>query len=781
MVETETTLQIDLPLLLPEIQDEGDACVARLEERVLNARGVARAHAARRQGQVYLCIHYLPNQITLRQVRRLAEQSGAAISERFRHESLRLVGMDCAACAASLEHILARLGGILSASVSYAAERIQLEYDTDQVSHAQILKRIRWMGYQVEEQPVRSWLREHAELVRSLLAGALLALGLGAQQLPLAAAVPSALFAAAMLTAGFEAARHGLAAAWHRRFDVDLLMALAAAGAAGLGRWAEGAFLLFLFSLGHALERMAMQRARGAIQALGELSPTTARVRREGQERGLPVEELLRGDTVLVRPGERIPADGVLQAGHSAVDQSTITGESLPVELGPGDAVFAGSLNGNGALELEVTRLARDTTLARVLTLVREAQAQKSPSQQASERITSRLVPLVLAGSAAAMALPPLLGWLTWQQSLLRGLTILVASSPCALAIAAPSAVLSAVAQAARYGVLVKGGVHLENLGRVQAMAFDKTGTLTSGRPEITALIPTGGISEEELLRTAASVEQRSTHPLAQAILDLATRRGFDLDAAVEATALAGRGLHGLIEGQAVELGSLRLFAEAQADLPPDLAHQAESLERDGMTVILIRRDGRFLGLLAAADRPRPAVKETLEALRGMGIGTLAMLTGDNRRAAQAIGGQIGIDDVRAELMPEEKVEALRQLSRDHGAVAMVGDGINDAPALAQATVGIAMGASGSHVALETADVALLADGLDQLPFAVSLSRAARRIIRQNLALSVAVIGLLLPAAFFGLAGIGPAILLHEGSTLLVVVNALRLLGHPAR
>jgi Cd2+/Zn2+-exporting ATPase len=413
--------------------------------------------------------------------------------------------LDCAACSASLEHILARLEGMLSVSVSYAAERIQLEYDTDRLTHAQILKRISWMGYQVEQRPVRSWLQEHAELVRSLLAGLLLALGLVTEQLPLPAAAAQALYAAAMLAGGFDAARHGLAAAWHRRFDVDLLMALAAAGAAVVGRWAEGAFLLFLFSLGHSLERHAMQRARSAIQTLGELSPRTARVRREGQERELPVEQLLRGDTVIVRPGDRIPADGVLLAGRSAVDQSPVTGESLPVELGPGDSVFAGTLNGAGALEVEVTRLDRDTTLARILTLVREAQAHKSPSQQTAERFTRRFVPLVLAVTAAAILVPPLLGWLSWQQSLLRGMTILVASSPCALAIATPSAVLSAVAQAARNGVLIKGGAHLENLGRIRAMAFDKTGTLTSGLPEITDLVPLDGSSAEELLRVAAA------------------------------------------------------------------------------------------------------------------------------------------------------------------------------------------------------------------------------------------------------------------------------------
>jgi Cd2+/Zn2+-exporting ATPase len=778
MAEPETTLQIELPVLLPQVADERDQCVARLEERVRSSRGIQRAHVARRDGQAFLCIHYVPNQVSLRQVQRLAEQSGAAIADRFRHETLRILGLDCAACSASLEHILARLEGMLSVSVSYAAERIQLEYDTDRLTHAQILKRISWMGYQVEQRPVRSWLQEHAELVRSLLAGLLLALGLVTEQLPLPAAAAQALYAAAMLAGGFDAARHGLAAAWHRRFDVDLLMALAAAGAAAVGRWAEGAFLLFLFSLGHSLERHAMQRARSAIQTLGELSPRTARVRREGQERELPVEQLLRGDTVIVRPGDRIPADGVLLAGRSAVDQSPVTGESLPVELGPGDSVFAGTLNGAGALEVEVTRLDRDTTLARILTLVREAQAHKSPSQQTAERFTRRFVPLVLAVTAAAILVPPLLGWLSWQQSLLRGMTILVASSPCALAIATPSAVLSAVAQAARNGVLIKGGAHLENLGRIRAMAFDKTGTLTSGLPEITDLVPLDGSSAEELLRVAASAERRSAHPLALAVLDLAAQRGIEPSSADQVTAVAGSGLRASVNGQSVEIGNPSLFATGLGQIPPELVRESERLEQEGKSVILVRRSGAFLGLLGAADQPRPSAAAALAALKAQGVDALVMLTGDNDRVAAAIAGQVGLSEFRASLLPEEKVAALDQLAARYGGVAMVGDGINDAPALAHSTVGIAMGAGGSQLALETADVALMADDLSKLPFALSLSREARRIIRQNLVISAGVIALLVPAALFGLAGIGPAILLHEGSTLLVVANALRLLSH---
>lgn len=778
MVENHTRLRIELPLLLPQVQDEQDQCVARLEERLLSARGVERAHITRSDGQAFFCIHYAPQQITLRQVQQLADQSGAAVASRFRHESLRILGMDCADCAASLEHILARLSGVLAVSVSYAAERMQIEYDASLVNRAQILQRIDGMGYQVHEQPARGWLGEHAELARSLLAGLLLALGLASQVLLWPSGLSIGLFAGSMLAGGYDAARHGLAAVRHLRFDVDLLMVLAASGSAGLGRWAEGAFLLFLFSLGHALERHAMQRARGAIQSLGEISPQTARVRREGAERQLPVEQLLRGDRVIVRPGERLAADGVVVDGRSAVDQSPLTGESLPVEVAAGDAVLAGSLNGEGALEIEVTQLSKDSTLARVLVLVREAQTQKSPTQQLTERFTRRFVPLVLAGTGAVILLPPLLGWLPWQESLLRGLTVLVASSPCALAIATPSVVLSAVAQAARHGVLVKGGAHLESLGTVGAIAFDKTGTLTIGRPQITDVVPSGGASSDELLQVAVAVERRASHPLASAVLEEAERRGLPRIAADEVTAIAGQGLRAEFEGGEVQVGGRRLFAEADVPLPAEMAEQAVRLEAEGKSVILVRRRGEFLGILAAADQPRPGVEGVLRKLKALGLRASVMLTGDNPHVAGALARRLGIDDFRAELLPQDKLEAVRHLDRQYGGVAMVGDGVNDAPALAHSTVGIAMGAGGSHLALETADVALMADDLGMLPFAVSLGRRARRTIRQNLILSAGVIAGLIPAAVLGLAGIGPAILLHEGSTLLVVSNALRLLSH---
>ncbi len=781
---SQSTIHLEIPILLPGVKDERDQCVARLQEQLRQRRGIERVHIERENGEGHLCVHYDPNIISLGRVQRWAERAGARITHRYRHEMFRITGIDCPSCALSIEHILARRKGVLNISVNYAAEKLWVEYDSERVSRRTIIRAIQRLGYAVEEEEKkpRGWVRENWKLVLSLISGLFLAVGfLGETFLGLPHLAAIALYILAYLSGGYDPTRHGLRAALSLRFDIDFLMVVAAIGAALLGEWAEGALLLFLFSLGHALEHYAMDRARQAIRALGEIRPKTARVRRDGGEYELPVEELVRGDIVIARPGERIPIDGQILKGRSAVDQSPITGESVPVEKGAGDQVFAATVNGDGALEIEVTKLAQDTTLARVIQMVEEAQAQKSPTQQFTDRFERFFVPLVLVGVLLVVGAPPLLGWLPWQESILRGLTILVAASPCALAIATPSAVLSGIAQAARNGVLVKGGVHLENLGALNAIALDKTGTLTYGRPEVSAVVPypRGRTSEEELLRVAAAVESRSNHPLAQAVLRRAQERGLaDLPPAANLQAVTGRGVRASLGNRTVHIGNLRLFAEEGLEVPRTLAEQVRQLEAEGQTTMLVQDGRRFLGIIGLADRPRDKAPAALERLRAMGIRTLVMLTGDNERVATAIAQAVGLTDWRADLLPEGKVAAIRELLQEHGQVAMVGDGVNDAPALAAATVGIAMGGAGTDVALETADVALMADDLSRLPFAVGLSRQARRIIRQNLVISLGVIGLLIPAALFGLAGIGPAILFHEGSTLFVVANALRLLGY---
>jgi len=765
---------LDLPLLLPGIPDERDACVGRLTE-LLHAEGLEKAHLVREDGAARLCLHYDPQRFRVSRVRELAQAAGAKIVHRFHHEILRIDGMDCVTCATVIEHALQRTDGVLEASVSYAAERLRLEFDSETITREAIVRRIAALGYGVlEEGHAAGWFAEHRELIFSGVSGLLLLVGWLAALAGAPGALSLGLLLGAYAAGGFYTLRDAWQSLKRRRFDIDTLMIVAAAGAAALGAWAEGALLLFLFSLGHALEHLAMDRARRAIEALAELAPKTALVQRDGAEIEVRVADLLRGDHVIVKPGGRIPADGRVVSGESAVDQAPLTGESVPVDKQPDDPVLAGTVNGEGALTIEVTKLARESTLARMVAMVAEAQMQKSPTQRFTDRFERVFVPVVLAGAALLIVLPPLFG-LPFADSFYRAMAVLVAASPCALAIATPSAVLAGIARAARGGVLVKGGAHLENLGTLSAIAFDKTGTLTVGKPRVIDVVAVRG-SADELLQLAAAVESRSAHPLAQAVVTEAQRRGLTWSEAESVEAVTGQGLRAEVDGRRVAIGNARLF---QGETVPEAIRQhAANLQAAGRTTMLVQADGHFLGVLALADTPRAGVREVLASLHQLGIKKTIMLTGDNEQVGRAIASEIGLDEVHAGLLPQDKVAAMEALARRHGRAAMVGDGVNDAPAMARATVGIAMGGAGTDVALETADVALMADDLAKLPFAVALSRAARRIIQQNLFVSLGVVALLIPATLFGWAGIGVAVAIHEGSTLVVVINALRLLAY---
>ena len=769
-------LELELSLVLPDVADERDACVGRLT-KLLQAEGLEKVHLKHEDGRTRLCLHYDPQRFSVSRVRELAQAAGTRIGNRFHHESLRIDGMDCPTCATVIEHALQRTDGVLEASVSYAAERLRLEFDSEKIARTAIVRRIQALGYAVlEEGREAGWFAEHRELIFSGAAGVLLLAGwlTGLAGAPRGLAL--GLLLGAYAAGGFYTLRDAWQSVRSRRFDIDTLMIVAAAGAAALGAWEEGALLLFLFSMGHALEHMAMDRARKAIEALAELAPKTAIVQRDGVEIEVRVEELQRGDRVIVKPGQRIPADGQVASGDSAVDQSPVTGESMPVDKQPGDKVFAGTVNGEGALVVEVTKLARESTLARMVQMVAEAQTQKSPTQRFTDRFERIFVPVVLVGSALLIVLPPLFGF-PFAESFYRAMAVLVAASPCALAIATPSAVLSGIARAARGGVLIKGGVHLENLGVLTAIAFDKTGTLTIGKPKVTDVVAVSG-NEERLLTVAAAVESRSAHPLAQAVVAEAKGRGLSWGEAGEVEAVTGKGVRAEFDGQTVVIGNVKLFDGGA--IPDAIQQQVERLQTQGKTIMLIQVDGQFLGVVGLADTPRDGVKQVLERLREIGIHKTIMLTGDNERVGRAIAVAVGLDEVKAGLLPEDKVKAMEALGQRYGQVAMVGDGVNDAPAMARATVGIAMGGAGTDVALETADVALMADDLSKLPFAVALSRASRRIIRQNLWVSLGVVALLIPATLFGWAGIGLAVLVHEGSTLVVVINALRLLAYPS-
>ena len=774
----EKTIELEIPLLLPNVKDEQDECLNRLEVSLQNQRGILRAHLEREKTPVDLCLHYDPNLLTLEQVKRLAQRAGAGIANRYHHLFTPIEGMDCSDCVTVIEHGLGRMDGVLAVNVNYAAASLRVEYDKHKVDRPAIEKRVQSLGYEIPAEGFRSWYKENREIVFSLTAGLLLIIGwLGETFFGLPAWIATTLYIGGYVFGGWDISQHAWHAIKEKHFDTDLLMVMAALGAAFLGEFAEGALLLFLFSLGHALEERALDRARAAVRALADLAPKTALVRRDGKEQELPVESLQLEDIVIVRPGVRIPVDGVILIGNSGVDQASVTGESLPVDKVPGDQVFAGTVNGEGALEVKVTRLAKDSTLARVMKMVEEAQAQKSPTQQTVEKFERVFVPAVLIVTALVIIVPPLLGF-PFHESFLRAMTLLVAASPCALALGTPATILAGVAQAARNGVLVKGGAHLENLGRLKAIAFDKTGTVTHGRPEVTDLVvfPDSGWKEDDVVSLVAGAESRSAHPLAQAVVRSA--QGLPVSVMDEVESLTGRGLRAVTNGKTIWIGNRKLMDEAMVTIPSDALQKADALQQSGKTLMWIAEDKTVIGLIALADTLRREAAPTMKALKGAGVAHTIMLTGDNTRSASAIAHEIGLTEYRADLMPEDKLTVIRDLVKEYGQVAMIGDGVNDAPALANATVGIAMGGAGTDVALETADVALMGDDLSKLPFAVGLGRATRAIIVQNLFISLGVIALLIITSLTGIVSIGIAIIFHEGSTLVVVANALRLLGY---
>jgi Cd2+/Zn2+-exporting ATPase len=777
---SEKTIELDIPLLLPDVQDEQDECLTRLESSLQNQKGILRAHLERDKSPICLCLHYEPNLLSLEQVQRLAQRAGAGIVNRYHHLSTPIEGMDCSDCVTVIEHSLERMDGVLAVNVNYAAANMRVEYDKQKIDRPVIEKRVRSLGYEIPEEGLRSWYKENRELVFSLTAGLLVLIGwLGQTFFGVPVVAATVLYLAAYIFGGVDIARHAWHALKEKHFDTDLLMVMAAIGAAFLGEFAEGALLLFLFSLGHALEERALDRARAAVRALADLAPKTALVRRDGKEQELPVESLQLDDVVIVRPGVRIPVDGLILDGNSGIDQSSVTGESLPVDKAPGDQVFASTVNGEGALEVKVTRLAKDSTLARVMKMVEEAQAQKSPTQQTVEKFERVFVPAVLVLTALIIVVPPLFGF-PFRESFLRAMTLLVAASPCALALGTPASILAGVAQAARNGVLIKGGMHLENLGRLKAIAFDKTGTVTHGQPEVTDVVvfPTSGWKEADLLSLAAGAESRSAHPLAQAVVRSAQTQGLPVSVMDEVASLTGRGLRAVTNGKTIWIGNQKLMDEAGVALSAESISRAEALQGQGKTLMWVAMDKTLIGLIALADTLRREAAPTMNALKRTGVAHTIMLTGDNTRSASAIASEIGLTEFRADLMPEDKLTVIRDLVNEYGQVAMIGDGVNDAPALANATVGIAMGGAGTDVALETADVALMGDDLSKLPFAVGLGRATRAVIMQNLFISLGVIAFLIVTSLMGIVSIGIAIIFHEGSTLVVVANALRLLGY---
>jgi Cd2+/Zn2+-exporting ATPase len=627
------------------------------------------------------------------------------------------------------------------------------------------------------------------------------------------------LYAVAYLSGGFYSVQDAWASLRERHFDVNVLMIVAALGAAAVGQPREGAVLMFLFSLSNTLETYAMGRTHASIRALLDMTPKEAEVYREGATRRVPVEELRIDDVVLVRPGAQIPADGLVIKGESAINEASITGESLPIEKGPGARVYAGTLNGQGALDVRVTTAVENSTLARIVQVVREAREQKAQSQDFTDRVIGQYYAYAVVGiTLLAIVIPlALLGW-DLRTTFYQAMTLMVVASPCALVISIPAALLSALASAARGGVLFKGGRHLESAAKIQVVAFDKTGTLTTGKPGVVAVEPIGALAggqgdqearrqgdrdtadlpislspgllvsaftpaddalgqltdtQVRLLAAAAAIERLSEHPLAHAIVVAAQERGLAVPEASDFAALTGVGAQARVGGRLIQIGRPSLWSAL-----PDVTREAIAAhERQGRTVVLIGDDAAPWGLIAIADTVRPESARAVARLKQIGVAHVVLLTGDNRHAAAAIGSALGVDEVRAELLPDQKVEAIRDLQTRYGPVAMVGDGVNDAPALATARLGVAMGAAGTDVALESADVLLMSDDLSRLPGALHLARQSRQIVRQNLAFAFAVMATLMVFAILGSIPLPLGVVGHEGSTLIVVANGLRLLA----
>jgi Zn2+/Cd2+-exporting ATPase len=704
--------------------------------------------------------------------------AACTVCELHAESTFKIEGMDCREEVAILERRFKNLSGIEDFTADVMGQRLHVKYDAAVLTTGRIAEAVADTG-------MRAWL-EHEEPIgeaprgerqrRWLLGASAAALGVA---LVLEAVglhrFVTALYGGAIVAGLVVIGPRIWRAIRTRSLDINLLMAIAVAGAISLQQYAEAAAVIVLFAIAQMLEVRTLEHARRAISALLDLTPAEALVRDADGERRVHVDSVAIGTTIVIRPGEKIPLDGVVTAGESAVNQAPVTGESLPADKAPGDEVFAGTINGRGALDVRVTRARGDTTLARITYLVERAQAQRAPAQTVVERFARVYTPSMIALAIIVAIAPPLLLGGAWSAWIYRALVLLVVSCPCALVISTPVSIVAALTSAARKGVLIKGGVHLERTGAVRCVAFDKTGTLTRGLPEIVEVVPLNGVSASDVIALAAAIEHRSDHPIAHAIVRHAVDASIVALPGDGVTSIDGRGAQGRVGGRRVVVGNHRLFEERQL-CSPNVHQRLDAFNASCRMVVLVARDDELVGMIAVADRPREHGRAAVALLREQGLESIVMLTGDSHGTAKAIAEELGIEEFRAELLPEDKLTAVSELKRRYGTVAMVGDGVNDAPALASADVGIAMGAAGSDAALETADVALMADELLKIPYAFRLSRATVRNIKMNLAISVLMKAAFIVAAIAGVATLWMAILADTGASVIVIANALRLL-----
>lgn len=686
----------------------------------------------------------------------------------------RVQGFTCTNCAGIFEKNVKGLPGVKDAQVNFGASKITV-YGSTTVEDLEKAGAFESLKVTPEKQRTidkkKPFWQEHWNV---LVSAVLLAAGYFLGEGSILSAV---IFAASILIGGYDLFKKGIKNLFRLQFDMNTLMTVAIIGAAAIGKWGEGATVVILFAISEVLERYSMEKARQSIRSLMDIAPKEALIRRGSEEITVSVEDIQVGDVMIVKPGQKLAMDGVVIKGTSTINQAAITGESVPVTKTIDDEVFAGTLNEEGLLEVKVTKHVEDTTISKIIHLVEEAQAERAPSQAFVDRFAKYYTPAIMILALGIAVVPPLFVGADWGDWVYRGLALLVVGCPCALVISTPVSIVTAIGNAAKNGVLIKGGIHLEEAGRLAAIAFDKTGTLTKGFPEVTNVDTFGTKDEKELLAIAAVIEKSSQHPLASAIVRKAEYLGADLSLAVEDfQSITGKGVKAKVNRELYYVGSPKLFAELHSDMNVDTNQRIEVLQKQGKTVMVLGTEQQVLALIAVADEVRDSSKDVIKQLHEIGIKKTIMLTGDNQATAEAIGRRLNVTDVKADLMPQDKLDYIKQLRKDYGNVAMIGDGVNDAPALAASTVGIAMGGAGTDTALETADIALMADDLGKLPYTIRLSRKTLAIIKQNITFSLGIKLVALALIVPGWLTLWMAIFADMGATLIVTLNSLRLL-----
>lgn len=686
-----------------------------------------------------------------------------------------LTGLDCADCARKIEKSINDLEGVHHASVNFGASTMIVEHSLSTSKIIDFVSQLGYKAYLKGEQPKRlSLLYNNWGVILTLVSGIFLLAGILGYFLNYDLRI--VFYAAAVITGGIYPARKAFSSLKNGFvFDINVLMIIAVSGAVAIGEWAEAAVVIFLFSVGNTLELYTMEKTRQSIRGMMDLAPKEAVVVRNEKEELLPVENINVGDILIIRPGESIPIDGEVVSGSTTVDQAPITGEWAPVEKNVGEKVFAGTINELGSIRIQAAKLVQDTTLAKIIQLIEEAESKRAPSQRFIDKFASYYTPAVIVMAFIIAVVPPVLFQAPFHEWLYRALMLLVISCPCALVISTPVTIVSAIGNAARNGVLIKGGVYLEEAGAVTKAFFDKTGTLTEGKPKITNVINTAADSREELMKIAGGIEQLSEHPLAAALMDYIKGEGIDYYEPENFLSYTGKGVEAEIKGKKYYAGSCHFF-EDYLKVQDQVSQKIVSrLQEEGKTTVLIGDEERVLGVIAAADTIRTASKIAINRIKELGIKTI-MLTGDNNKTAARIASELGIDDYKSELLPEDKVNVIRNEQQSGSSVIMVGDGINDAPALTSASVGIAMGGAGTDTALETADMVLMADDLEKLPFSMNLSKKTLKIIKQNIVVAIGIKFAALALAFPGILTLWLAIFADTGAALIVILNGMRLL-----